>query len=424
MSASGEGGFSSRLAALKRKVSQSAASAKDSNPEDAKRRKLVEAKRKRDEERKRRAAAGEAEKTSGRAGRLAKALRVRSSDYQMAEVKIGAKPFREDAIYEYRTMECGDRTAVLKDLKASSRRYCDAVSFSQTKEYILHNASGRSGFAAPCLDLIEGEDMHVVLHQPESDGVAFASAEEVRGCLGTCAAFLKAMHNMEPTGLTAFPPWNVFVDIMDFNVALRKAAGLQADSDDEDGGSNAAAAAAASAVPAAKAKLVLPASYDALYATAMQFMEILSESHADSLSASYVCHNFLRYDRLRLVRDGPRGETKRIVATDFTRASLGDRYYDLASFSRLNGLSDDDDTVLLQHYFGSYTKRQLACFRLLKLAGLLRDAMDDLLAHHCNPAHPQHSSLLPAAHDGFEKFDRAANDAEFVAYISDELFAA
>ena len=53
---------------------------------------------------------------------------------------------------------------------------------------------------------------------------------------------------------------------------------------------------------------------------------------------------------------------------------MNDRYFDLANFSVNNELSEDDDRVLLEAYFGAADDRRFAALRLMRVVSDLREA--------------------------------------------------
>jgi aminoglycoside phosphotransferase (APT) family kinase protein len=66
------------------------------------------------------------------------------------------------------------------------------------------------------------------------------------------------------------------------------------------------------------------------------------------------------------------GDGLRIV--DWEYAGMNDRYFDLANFSVNNELSEDDDRVLLDAYFGAADDRRFAALRLMRVVSDLREA--------------------------------------------------
>lgn len=60
---------------------------------------------------------------------------------------------------------------------------------------------------------------------------------------------------------------------------------------------------------------------------------------------------------------------------DWEYAGMGDIFFDLANFSVNHGLSDDDDRLLLEAYFGEVTPRRFARQKLMKIMSDFREAM-------------------------------------------------
>jgi thiamine kinase-like enzyme len=65
----------------------------------------------------------------------------------------------------------------------------------------------------------------------------------------------------------------------------------------------------------------------------------------------------------------------RIYILDWEYAGMGDLFFDLANFSDHHELSDDQDTWLLECYFGEVTKKQLAHLKIMKVMSDFREAM-------------------------------------------------
>ena len=81
------------------------------------------------------------------------------------------------------------------------------------------------------------------------------------------------------------------------------------------------------------------------------------------------CHNDLL--NANFIHDGTR---VRIV--DWEYAGMGDRFFDLGNLSINNGLRDEDDQLLLEHYFGEpCSDRRLAAVRLMRIMSDFREAM-------------------------------------------------
>jgi thiamine kinase-like enzyme len=66
---------------------------------------------------------------------------------------------------------------------------------------------------------------------------------------------------------------------------------------------------------------------------------------------------------------------KRIYILDWEYAGMGDIYFDLANFSDHHELSDKQDYMLLDCYFGEVTDKQIAHLKIMKVMSDLREAM-------------------------------------------------
>jgi thiamine kinase-like enzyme len=81
------------------------------------------------------------------------------------------------------------------------------------------------------------------------------------------------------------------------------------------------------------------------------------------------CHNDLL--NANFIHDG-----NRVRIVDWEYAGMGDRYFDLGNLSINNDLREEDDRVLLEHYFGDpCTDSRLACLRLMRIMSDFREAM-------------------------------------------------
>ena len=106
----------------------------------------------------------------------------------------------------------------------------------------------------------------------------------------------------------------------------------------------------------------VPASYDEAKAVADRIEERLGARteqpcHNDLLNA-----NFIR---------SPAG----IRIVDWEYAGMGDRFFDLANFSVNHGLSDDEDGVLLDAYFGEVREEHREHLRAMRFMSDFREAM-------------------------------------------------
>ena len=58
---------------------------------------------------------------------------------------------------------------------------------------------------------------------------------------------------------------------------------------------------------------------------------------------------------------------------DVSYAPQGDRFYDLANFSRLNEFPDEEDVLLLKIYFGTFDDKQMVRLQLMKTVAELHE---------------------------------------------------
>jgi thiamine kinase-like enzyme len=80
------------------------------------------------------------------------------------------------------------------------------------------------------------------------------------------------------------------------------------------------------------------------------------------------CHNDLLLGNF--IDDG-----HRIRIVDWEYAAMGDPFFDLGNFAVHHGLSDAQDVMLLEAYFGQATAPDVARLKLMKIASDLREAM-------------------------------------------------
>ena len=80
------------------------------------------------------------------------------------------------------------------------------------------------------------------------------------------------------------------------------------------------------------------------------------------------CHNDLL--RANFIADGDR-----VWIIDWEYAAMGDLFFDLGNFAVHHQLTDEEETVLLQAYFGHATPATVARLKLMKIISDLREAM-------------------------------------------------
>ena len=105
------------------------------------------------------------------------------------------------------------------------------------------------------------------------------------------------------------------------------------------------------------------------YADALETIDAIAAAIARSPAARMPCHNDLLNANLLLV-DGAR-----VVIVDYEYAGMGDVFFDLGNLSINNGLSEDAQMRLLEHYFGRRTPANIARLMLFRIMSDLREAM-------------------------------------------------
>jgi thiamine kinase-like enzyme len=80
-----------------------------------------------------------------------------------------------------------------------------------------------------------------------------------------------------------------------------------------------------------------------------------------------LCHNDLLNENF--LDDGA------VRILDWEYAGMGDPYFDLANFSANHGLSDEEDRIFLEAYFGEAAPRRFARQKLMKIMSDFREAM-------------------------------------------------
>jgi thiamine kinase-like enzyme len=173
-----------------------------------------------------------------------------------------------------------------------------------------------------------------VVLAPPGDGIVVTrwldggtlTAEQVRASLAEVAAALRAFHATPPM-VHAFPV---------FRLAERHAAMARE----------------------------LPRAYPEIAALAARIEAALTGPE----HAPRPCHNDLL--TANFVSDG-----QRIHLVDWEYAGMNDPFFDLGNLSVNNGLSEDDDRVLLEAYFGAPPgERRFAALRLMRVVSDLREA--------------------------------------------------
>lgn len=116
------------------------------------------------------------------------------------------------------------------------------------------------------------------------------------------------------------------------------------------------------------------------------------------------CHNDLL--RANFIANGDR-----LWIIDWEYAAMGDPYFDLGNFAVHHQLSDDEEAVLLEAYFGCVTPNAVARLKLMKAISDLREAMWAMV--QVTVSHLDYDFVAY----GTRHFDR------FVAQLGDPRFA-
>eukprot|EP01063_Lacrimia_lanifica_P019914 TRINITY_DN27309_c0_g1_i1.p1 TRINITY_DN27309_c0_g1~~TRINITY_DN27309_c0_g1_i1.p1 ORF type:complete len:434 (+),score=186.37 TRINITY_DN27309_c0_g1_i1:51-1352(+) len=421
--------MASRLASLKRKVADRVGAASDATPEEAKRRKLEKIRERKEAAKREERAKAEEEEAKTPAERRAEALvafiRKEVLDWQMRSVRLKfPAPLTEapdGALYRSWVLEVqGEGDFVAREFAgAFPAALLRTLGFDLKREYAFQSLAGRVGVSfitpmhlwaepapkpalegGPAAD-VGGELAAAAARDPPAQSVILhryhAAAQQlgsggVRNKIVSLAELLKKLHEATPSGVAAYFPYNVFSEIMGLRAAIN------------------AAVREAEPKTAKYFDITCPADddFEEMLTVAEQWMEILGTHHPDDLSKTYVCHLHVGGGDVYVCGAG---RDERLYLANFQHAALGDRYYDLATLSRLNGFTPSDDVVLMKTYFGVFQERQLACFRLLRAAGSLRDALHGIL-----------SRAPPAAvAANLNAFLAVVNDEEFAAYVGEHL---
>jgi len=110
------------------------------------------------------------------------------------------------------------------------------------------------------------------------------------------------------------------------------------------------------------------------HAWLMERMRTVEAAFASATNFPVPCHNDLLNGNF--VRETGTGA---IVVLDWEYAGMGDSYFDLANLAAQHQFGDEQDTLLLEVYFGAVTPRRLARFKLLRCLSDFREAMWGML---------------------------------------------
>eukprot|EP00756_Hemistasia_phaeocysticola_P017820 Hpha_TRINITY_DN15556_c1_g6::TRINITY_DN15556_c1_g6_i1::g.106867::m.106867 len=393
-----EGGVS--LADRLRKLKSRVADARQSEltPEDAKRRKLEVLRKRRAEEKVRQREEEKREQNRSQIERDAEVvlhcIKAGVLDWRAKKLVLAPKPFAEGLHCRSWLLEVpGDGKFVVRDLQDQGHELRQILGLSQDREAAFQAACGRRGLSLLTPHHVSTEG-RMIVHRYEPTGTR-VSSEFVREKYRTVVELLKKLHKMETGGLTHFFPSNCFTQVEDLVKEVRSR------------------------------KLPVPGNFDTLFQIVMQWRDLLGQNPVKDQQEYVVCHNELRAASFLHVPSqspDPREKEGRLLLIGFEGAGLGDRYWELAQLSRLNGFGSEGDALLLKTYFGNYTEKQMAVMKLLQCVGDFRDALWATVAAGILPSHPSAVTDWPGeAVERMKRFESQALDRDFAGYIGSEL---
>lgn len=120
------------------------------------------------------------------------------------------------------------------------------------------------------------------------------------------------------------------------------------------------------------------------------------------------CHNDLWGPNL--IDDG-----SRVRIVDWEYAGMGDIHFDLANFAIYHSPSDDEDTALLQAYFGTTSDPAFARLKLLRIVAQLREALWYLAAL---TVAGDTAGFVEQAAAHFDRYRQAVTDPRLPSWLS------
>ena len=367
--------------------------ANNEDPVEAKRRKLEALKQRKQQQKRDKEEQSLSATPTGRHDVLCTTLATLCMEYAETTT-ISDTPIETTPFHTLWRMTASASPFILKELNVNGDLFREATEHSLPRELCFAIAAGRVGLANTVANHFEGAHRFIIW---ADQGATQMNETAVQSTLRNVATTIKRLHSMETTGMTNYAPSNVFSDIMCCHTALTG----------ED-------------LPQHCRTPTLPEKYSDMYDTALQWMALLAEYHPDKLDSVYVCHNNLEASHFWSNENGD------ILLDGFEEASLGDRWYDLANCARLCKLDDAQEMILLSAYFGSLTKRQIACFKLLKTASYLKDAMNNTVkAVYLSTEDAGSTAVVEAAKAAasvsFAKFIEISESEQFIRYIGEDL---
>eukprot|EP00668_Euglena_longa_P030095 GGOE01037503.1.p1 GENE.GGOE01037503.1~~GGOE01037503.1.p1 ORF type:complete len:439 (+),score=125.56 GGOE01037503.1:61-1377(+) len=254
----------------------------------------------------------------------------------------------------------GEGTLVLRHSRPELAELREAWGQPLAKEYAFASAVGRNSLGPTCTHFLEATGTIVSRHLPEWSPLDKKKAREHYRLV---MQMMNKLHALPTTELLASSsdvaePFNAFQQCEGF------LAGCHARS------------------------VSLPDDVDDLYTALRRWQELVITRPQPPECAFVVCHNDLRGENILCLQPKRPDEEMQLRMIDFEHAALGDRYFDLASFSRLNGFEDEEDVLLLKIYFGRFNDKQMVRLQLMKAVADLHEAMRLMLAVPYYIRHP------------------------------------
>jgi thiamine kinase-like enzyme len=149
----------------------------------------------------------------------------------------------------------------------------------------------------------------------------------------------------------------------------------------------------------------LPESYERVMALAGRIEAALTGPEHEHVP----CHNDLL--TANFVRDGGR-----VCIVDWEYAGMNDRYFDLGNLSVNNGFGPEEDSALLEAYWGEpATERRSAALALMRLVSDLREAMWGAVQLGRSDLDFDYAAY---ASEHFERLERAAADPRVEEWLA------
>eukprot|EP00667_Euglena_gracilis_P016637 EG_transcript_17422 len=254
----------------------------------------------------------------------------------------------------------GEGTLVLRHARPELAELREAWAQPLAKEYAFASAIGRNNLGPTCTHFLPGTGTIVSRHLPDWSPL---NKEKAREHYRLVMKMLNKLHILPTTELMASSsevaePFNVFQRCAEYLATCR-----------------------ANNVP-------LPADVDELYTALGRWQELVVTRPQPPECAFVVCHNDLHGANILSLPGKRPDDEMQLKMVDFEHAALGDRYFDLANFSRLNGFEDEEDVLILKIYFGRFNDKQMVRMQLMKTLADLHEAMRLMAAVPYFARHP------------------------------------